>query len=944
MNIGITSGFHLAQTHIALDSAAMSTTMVTESRLAERRTQRPLLLDDFPIPPSHIPTTPLATPLSLVLPSPGPAPNPPLSLPPTSPLPPVPGPSPITQHETLMFISAERSRRLSKISMASTASRYSKRDSTATISSLASSSAHLSIAHQPSSPTSSRLGSSASIRSFRSASSHASSSHSHGRPMFEKSPMPEPQIFEEDPADISQISLSDLPPLSSSASTPPRSHHGLSDTEDELRAESSTLARKRDSRGHRMGPGMNDSISSIDMRDLPALQEDDAESLAVPPMATLVSKAPHLRPGFSASKPPRPPTAVMNKDLPPLPLNITPLASGRMRSDTASTATTTSHAHTTSSHAPSAASRACESSTREGAESPDIVQIMSRTPRPRRKSSSHFSSRSKSRTNSTRLSRGSSLGSRRSNRFDDAPVPVPAVRRIDTELAYARRARDDDEDSDYGEVLDGTGTAMDVRMLDRETEARLERELDGFGSEGEHGHHSDGEASDSSIDVQTPLPHLMLREGMLSPHSKLLGKSLRAPTPHDRHMSIGSTTGSIMTKSGIIKDDRDTVKRRVRHRDGRLLREGLGLTTGLGWSDSEDEDAPSPLTRRVSSLVLSRRTSANSLHSNAGQSSRSPHPLSRSVSETHASETLARHRAVVRAKEAKHSQPPTAWSSSRTSGMSTLSSAPSIRSHTSDTSSARSLSSYGGRTSDYPPSLDHIREHDFEYTRDDAGMATPSSVSGSSVAMPLTPVGDDDVGSWSYSTGPTLAASRMPSRSNLKTPSAKMAPPPDSLPFPRERTQSASSCGSAVASVGHIPSLSAPRQASIPRPLRLPQATGLRPKGSQSSLRQPSVRPAAVTPAIPIPQPDRSRSLSANATKSTTSSSTPSVPASRLARSSALSDPAAPPAPMRPITPAADRKPRIGAGMVYRTGSGSSRPSMMRAPTSTTLRSAAAKV
>ena len=43
--------------------------------------------------------------------------------------------------------------------------------------------------------------------------------------------------------------------------------------------------------------------------------------------------------------------------------------------------------------------------------------------------------------------------------------------------------------------------------------------------------------------------------------------------------------GSVMTKSGIIKDERDTLTRRVRHRDGKLLRGGIGLTTGLGWSD-----------------------------------------------------------------------------------------------------------------------------------------------------------------------------------------------------------------------------------------------------------------------------------------------------------------------------------------------------------------------
>jgi hypothetical protein len=40
-----------------------------------------------------------------------------------------------------------------------------------------------------------------------------------------------------------------------------------------------------------------------------------------------------------------------------------------------------------------------------------------------------------------------------------------------------------------------------------------------------------------------------------------------------------------MTKSGLFKDQRDTPQRRVRHRDGRQLRAGMGLTTGLGWSD-----------------------------------------------------------------------------------------------------------------------------------------------------------------------------------------------------------------------------------------------------------------------------------------------------------------------------------------------------------------------
>lgn len=113
-----------------------------------------------------------------------------------------------------------------------------------------------------------------------------------------------------------------------------------------------------------------------------------------------------------------------------------------------------------------------------------------------------------------------------------------------------------------------------------------------------------------------------------------------------------ASMASVMTKNGLFKDERDTDRRRRRHRDGRLLREGLGLTTGLGWSDSEDEDAPSPLTNRLSSLALSRNASLASVRSTASRrlaparpklnGSKSyyaeqrgkpiPHPLSKSMS------------------------------------------------------------------------------------------------------------------------------------------------------------------------------------------------------------------------------------------------------------------------------------------------------------------------
>lgn len=85
----------------------------------------------------------------------------------------------------------------------------------------------------------------------------------------------------------------------------------------------------------------------------------------------------------------------------------------------------------------------------------------------------------------------------------------------------------------------------------------------------------------------------MLRAGLLSPHSKIL----RPPSPElKRQTSIGSMSFLTVPQSNE--------QRKRRHRDGKMLREGVGLTTGLGWSDSEDEDAPSPLTRRLSTLTM----------------------------------------------------------------------------------------------------------------------------------------------------------------------------------------------------------------------------------------------------------------------------------------------------------------------------------------------------
>jgi hypothetical protein len=93
----------------------------------------------------------------------------------------------------------------------------------------------------------------------------------------------------------------------------------------------------------------------------------------------------------------------------------------------------------------------------------------------------------------------------------------------------------------------------------------------------------------------------MLRNGLLSPRSKLFAGAAAdlLPDALSRLSSVFSNSTSTSTasvaptKRGLQKD---TARRHVRHHDGALLRGGLALTTGLGWSDSEDEDAPSPLT------------------------------------------------------------------------------------------------------------------------------------------------------------------------------------------------------------------------------------------------------------------------------------------------------------------------------------------------------------
>ncbi|OCB88712.1 hypothetical protein A7U60_g4187 [Sanghuangporus baumii] len=316
-------------------------------------------------------------------------------------------------------------------------------------------------------------------------------------------------------------------------------------------------------------------------------------------------------------------------------------------------------------------------SDRDGAGSPDITTMINKTPRPalRSKSLSVRSSRS-SKSLSTRsssikssnrertrpslpdeserqkaLSRFSALSSSSSaslSRMSSLKSNGMSMRRsAGSEFINAYGGIDEDAEAnvDYGIAIARHRGGYDLSP-------RLDSNIDEFGAI-RNGHNPadffseeadsllggvaengspDDEESDSDIDLHTPLPHILLREGVLSPHSKVLA-SLSSGSLSSRNSIAGTgrdsvasyatnaSFGSVMTKTGLFKDERNTERRRRRHRDGKLLREGLGLTTGLGWSDSEDEDAPSPFTNRVTSMTLSRNASMASVRSGSSKKS-----------------------------------------------------------------------------------------------------------------------------------------------------------------------------------------------------------------------------------------------------------------------------------------------------------------------------------
>ncbi|KAI6015273.1 hypothetical protein F5J12DRAFT_524260 [Pisolithus orientalis] len=577
-------------------------------RSTSRRTPVPALLDSFPIPPSHIPPSP-ATPVSPSIPgsffgpsssTPGPSgTHPPLTSPPPAPLPPVPGPSSVLLSDLLM---TRRSLQTARPASPAGVSENPPRKS----------------ADGQGRP---RKGSLSSLRNT----AYCAVTHDRGQgEVIQEDPGVEGEHGSQCPPQSAPArALS--PPASVTPSSPPSiTPLGAGDESTKLVLPLETtvtlvpaIARPSASRKPSAGTSMplsdntygEDSIASIDMSDLSALKSDNEGDgdelrtcLSFPPVPPIPHSVGSGKRGPLYAHTPRKPSKASISSVHVFPISPTDRNAMRHVGDVDKN----DNGEQNRADAHNDIDRN-DAQFRSRSTSPDLSQIISLTPRPRKRSTP---SHPRSRTSSLGRERALSVRSRKSS--DALPPPVPKLSPTRTRTGW------------------GNFGARGEGQPEGETGAVLGEDDDAYGS-------------DSSIDLHTPLPHLMLRHGMLSPNSKLLPQpsvdslnrmSMVSDVSNLSYFSNASNVSLASTSSKHPKDSRDTPRRRTRHRDGKLLKGGIGLTTGLGWSDSEDEDAPSPLTRRLSRIVLSRSTSASSFHSSRSSHSQPclPHPLSRSIS------------------------------------------------------------------------------------------------------------------------------------------------------------------------------------------------------------------------------------------------------------------------------------------------------------------------
>jgi hypothetical protein len=330
---------------------------------------------------------------------------------------------------------------------------------------------------------------------------------------------------------------------------------------------------------------------------------------------------------------------------------------------------------------------------------------------------------------------------------------------------------------------------------------------------------------------------------------------------------------------------------------------------------SEDEDAPSPLTRRLSTLNLANRSSSSSLRS-------SVHPLSQSQSHStlheedyYDTDVITPRRPILRTRP-----PPTSWQKRSGNGGG--------RTSTSSVGSAFSLTlsipedeyedtrPAGVRRT---PSESSTRQglSSSKSARDAAD--TPSTASTISLPMPVTP--DDAPAHPKLDKEKVLPP--LPPAIRKYPSTLALRPPAISNIVSRPRAFSnASSASSSGAVAGHIPSTPytsvksppsasyTPRAATSPRPLQLSDSLSARPQPGEVPQRSGQVLAYNRN----LHDQQRMRATSGPPRPIASGNST---------------------APTTPTTPGFSKPmPRTGTGMVYRTSSnpGRAAPSRMRMP------------
>ncbi|ELU39795.1 hypothetical protein AG1IA_06175 [Rhizoctonia solani AG-1 IA] len=195
--------------------------------------------------------------------------------------------------------------------------------------------------------------------------------------------------------------------------------------------------------------------------------------------------------------------------------------------------------------------------------SPDIAYILRTTPRPTRK-----------------LSIGSVASSSTTGRRLAGPAPPSSFRRPmpsrSGSLASVPSRSSSSAGMSHGYAATASSAGFDVQ---------------GAGPEVFFGEQYDSEDSDSDLDLSTPL-HMMLRAGLLSPRSTIITEAIESAP-------VATVNGKLSARGEALRAKGEKVwkaeaRRKVRHRDGQNLRDGVGLTTGLGWSDRRAVSSPPP--------------------------------------------------------------------------------------------------------------------------------------------------------------------------------------------------------------------------------------------------------------------------------------------------------------------------------------------------------------